>query len=61
MYLMMFDPSLILNENVSRLFQRSDSFFRNEHEFVLMEEFENPFTYFSILQSIQMARARTTR
>ena len=52
MYLLMFDPSLPLNENVERLFLKEDSFFRNEHEFVLMEEFENPFTYFSILQSI---------
>lgn len=57
LYLKMFDPSLSIDENVKRLFFEDSSFFKNEHEFVLMEEFDNPFTYYSILEA--MSRGMT--
>lgn len=58
MYLAMFDPSLDLKGNVSRLFLEDVSFFRNEHELVLMEEFETPATYYSILGAMAKGYAR---
>ncbi|MBR2254503.1 MAG: ATP-binding protein [Candidatus Methanomethylophilaceae archaeon] len=57
LYLGMFDPRESLERNVRRLFFQESSFFRNEHEFVLIEEFDNPFTYYTVLEA--MARGRT--
>ena len=39
LYLKMFDPGSSVRDNIIRLFFEDTSFFRNEHEFVLMEEF----------------------
>ena len=52
LYLKMFDPANSLEENVRRLFFEESSFFRNEHEFVLMEEFDNPYTYYTVIEAL---------
>ena len=52
LYLKMFDPGSSLEENVRRLFFEESSFFRNEHEFVLMEEFDNPYTYYTVIEAL---------
>lgn len=58
LYLKMFDSGISLKENVRRLFFEESSFFRNEHEFVLMEEFDNPMTYHSVLSAISEGNSR---
>ena len=52
LYLKMFDPKESLKDNIARLFFQDMSFFRNEHEFVLLEEFDTPYTYYGILEAI---------
>ena len=59
LYLKMFDPAQTMVENVRRLFLEDASFFRCEHEFVLMEEFDTPFTYYSILEALSSGHNRT--
>lgn len=56
MYLNMFNSALTLAENVSDLFLREDSFFRNEHTLLLIEEFENPATFYSVLTAVSSGK-----
>lgn len=58
LYLKMFDSEQSVMDNVRRLFFEDSSFFRNEHEFVLMEEFDNPFTYYSVLEAVSSGKSR---
>ena len=58
MYLSLFDQSYSLKENVIRLFLREDSFFRNEHLMTLIEEFENPSTFYSLIGAVASGRSR---
>lgn len=52
LYLKMFDPAFTVEENVRRLFFEDMAFFRDEHEFVMMEEFDNPFTYYTVMEAL---------
>jgi hypothetical protein len=52
LYLRLFDPHQSLETNIERLFFQEMSFFRNEHEFVLLEEFDTPYTYYGILEAM---------
>ena len=58
MYLCLFDPMRSLKENLIRLFLNEDSFFRNEHLMTLIEEFERPSTYYSLLGAVASGRTR---
>ena len=56
LYLNMFKSTSTLEDNVYRLFLQESSFFRNEHEFVLMEEFDNPLTYYTVIEAAAMGK-----
>jgi hypothetical protein len=60
LYLKMFDPGRTVEENIRRLFFEDSSFFRNEHEFVLMEEFDNPFTYYTVLEALASGHVKVS-
>lgn len=60
LYLKMFDPRFSLKDNIRRLFFEESSFFRNEHEFVLMEEFDNPYTYYTVLEAMAAGNTRVS-
>lgn len=60
LYLRMFRPEETLEDNVRRLFFEETSFFRNEHEFVLMEEFETPYTYYTVLEAVSSGHNRVS-
>ena len=60
LYLKMFDSGYSVEENVRRLFFEESSFFRSEHEFVLMEEFDNPFTYYTVLEALASGCTRVS-
>ncbi|MBP5734680.1 MAG: ATP-binding protein, partial [Candidatus Methanomethylophilaceae archaeon] len=60
MYLKMFDPKQSVEDNIRKLFFEDTSFFRNEHEFVLMEEFDNPFTYYSVLEAVSSGKGKVS-
>ena len=60
LYLKMFDPGSSVEDNVRRLFLEESSFFRNEHEFVLMEEFDNPYTYYTVLEALASGFTRVS-
>ena len=52
LYLGLFDSKYSLEENVVRLFIRESAFFRNEHHMMFIEEVENPFTYYRVIEAI---------
>ena len=58
LYLKMFDPGISVQDNIRRLFFEESSFFRNEHEFVMMEEFDNPYTYYTVLEALAAGHTR---
>ena len=58
LYLRMFLPEETLEDNIRRLFFEETSFFRNEHEFVLLEEFETPYTYYTVLEAVSSGHNR---
>lgn len=58
LYLKMFDPGISVQDNIRRLFFDESSFFRNEHEFVMMEEFDNPYTYYTVLEALAAGHTR---
>ena len=60
LYLKMFDPKQTVEGNVERLFLRDSSFFRNEHEFVMMEEFDSPYTYYSVMEALASGRTKVS-
>ncbi len=60
LYLKMFDPSKSLAENVCVQFLREDSFFRNEHELVMMEEFDSPYTYYTVMEALAGGKTRVS-
>jgi len=58
LYLKMFDSGISVQDNIRRLFFDESSFFRNEHEFVMMEEFDNPYTYYTVLEALAAGHTR---
>ncbi len=60
LYLKMFDPGSSVRDNIIRLFFEDTSFFRNEHEFVLMEEFDTPYTYYTVLEALALGNTRVS-
>ncbi len=58
LYLKMFDSKISVQDNIRRLFFDESSFFRNEHEFVMMEEFDNPYTYYTVLEALAAGHTR---
>ena len=60
LYLKMFNSKYSMEENIRRLFFEESSFFRNEHEFVMMEEFENPHTYYTLIEALASGYTRVS-
>ncbi len=60
LYLMQFRSSESLENNIIRNFLRQDSFFSNEHLMTLIEEFENPATYYSVLTAVASGKSRAS-
>ena len=60
LYLSKFDPSLDLHDNVIENFLRIDSYFSDEPFMTLIEDFENPVTYYSIISAISEGTNRNS-
>ena len=60
LYLMQFDSSKTMEQNVARAFLDQDSFFANEHTLTLIEEFDNPATYYSVLSAVASGHNRAS-
>ncbi len=60
LYLLQFRPSETLERNLEISFLRQDSFFINEHLMTLIEEFENPATYYSVLTAVASGRSKAS-
>ena len=60
LYLSKFDPSISLRDNIIGNFLRVDSFFADEPFMTLIEDFENPLTYYSIISAIAGGASRNS-
>lgn len=60
MYLRLFDAKKSIRDNIADLFFEEDSFFFNEHTLTLMEEFENPATYYLVIEAVASGHSKTS-
>lgn len=51
-YLTQFNPDQSFKDNFIRLFIKGNSFFRDEHHILFIEEVEMPFTYYRVIEAI---------
>lgn len=58
LYLEQFNSSYTLQENLIRLFLKEDSFFRAEPYMCLIEDFEKPYTYYSVIEAVSFGKDR---
>lgn len=60
LYLQQFDPSISLRDNISHAFLDEDSFFANEHTLTLIEEFDNPATYYTVIEAVASGNTKVS-
>ena len=57
-YLLQWDPSISINENIRKKIFLPTEFLHNEVEFILKEEFREPKNYMSILRAISLGKRK---